>query len=100
MQSTAVIYQPAKTAMQSGKRRTKKWVFEYTPDVKNAPDPLMGWSSGGTLQQIHLEFDTKEEAVAYAQKKGIPVQVIEPKIRAVTPKSYAANFAFNRRSSF
>lgn len=100
MQPTAVIYQPAKTAMQSGRRRTKKWVFEYTPDVKNAPDPLMGWSSGGTIQQIHLEFDSKDEAIAYAQKKGVAFQVIEPKKRAVAPKSYSANFAFNRRSSF
>lgn len=100
MQPTAKIYQPAKTAMQSGRRGTQKWVFEFEVDVKNEPDPLMGWNSGGTLQQVRLSFDSKEEALRYAEKKGIAVEVIEPKKRAVNPKSYAANFAFNRRSAF
>ena len=100
MQPTAKIYQPAKTAMQSGRRGTKKWVFEFTANVKNEPEPLMGWSSGGTLQQVKLTFDTKEEALHYAEKKGIIAEVTEPQKRAVTPKSYSANFAFNRRSAF
>ena len=29
-------------------------------------------------QQVELEFDTREEAVAYAEKNGIPYQVFEP----------------------
>lgn len=100
MSLKAKIYRPAKTAMQSGKRKTKKWVFEYMPVVKNAPEPLMGWNSGGTLQQIRLEFDTQQEAVAYAEKHGIEYELIEPKERLIAPKSYSANFAFSRRSAF
>jgi hypothetical protein len=39
----------------------------------------MGWtSSGDMLSQVQLEFDTKEEAVAYAEKHEIPYQVFEP----------------------
>lgn len=96
----AKIYQPAKTAMQSGKAKTKLWKLEFAPDVKNAPEPLMGWNSGGTLQQINLHFDTAEEAVAYARAHNLAYEVLEPKKRSVKPKSYAANFAFNRRSAF
>ena len=40
----------------------------------------MGWTSSGDMkQQLSLRFDTKEEAVAYCERKGIPYQVIEPK---------------------
>jgi hypothetical protein len=86
--------------MQSGKRNTKCWLFEYEPSVSNAPEPLMGWNSGGSLQQIKLSFPTREDAVAYADKIGVDYEVIEPKNRVIAPKSYSANFAFTRRSSF
>lgn len=100
MTPKARIYQPAKTAMQSGKANTKAWLFEYGADVKNAPEPLMGWSSGGTLQQIRLEFDTKEMAIAYATSHNIEFELAEPQKRSIKPKSYSANFAFGRRSAF
>ncbi len=100
MSVKAKIYRPAKTAMQSGKRKTKYWVFEYMPVVKNTPEPLMGWNSGGTLQQVRLEFNTANEAIAYANKKGIPYEVLEPHSRVVHPKSYTNNFAYNRRTAF
>lgn len=100
MTTKAKIYQPAKTAMQSGKAKTKHWVLEYGPDVKNAPEPLMGWNSGGTLEQIRLEFATKEAAIAYCEGRAIAHECTEPKKRTVKPKSYSANFAFNRRSAF
>ena len=39
----------------------------------------MGWtSSGDTRQQLRLWFDTKEEAVAYAERDGIAYRVEEP----------------------
>ena len=100
MTPKAKIYRPAKTAMQSGKRKTKHWLFEYSPDVANTPDPLMGWNSGGTLQQIKLEFDTKEHAIAYAKKKHVDYVVIEPHERETIPKSYDANFQNNRVMPF
>ena len=75
----ARIYQPAKNAMQSGRARTKQWLLEYEPESARETDPLMGWTSSDDMrQQIQLEFDTKEEAVAYAEKHAIPYQVFEP----------------------
>lgn len=100
MKLTAKIYRPAKTAMSSGRAKTKRWCFEYKPAVKNLPEPLMGWNSGGTVQQIKLFFNTKDEAIEYAKKHRIEYEVIEPKKREYEPKSYASNFAHDRRTAF
>lgn len=94
---SARIYQPAKSAMQSGLARTKEWVLEYEPAVPRAIDPLMGWTSSiDTRTQVRLEFDTKEEAVAYAERNGIAYTLAEPKPRKPIRKSYADNFKFGR----
>src|ERR1700744_3994516 len=59
----ARIYRPAKTAMQSGRGRTRKWVLEYEPPVSGGRDPLMGWTtSADTSGQVRLHFDAIEEA--------------------------------------
>jgi NADH dehydrogenase ubiquinone Fe-S protein 4 len=94
----ARIYKPAKTAMQSGTARTKEWVLDYEPEEPRVVEPLMGWTSSGDMkQQLRLFFDTKEEAVAYCERHGIPYQVSEPKEPARRTISYADNFAFTRR---
>jgi hypothetical protein len=94
----ARIYQPAKNAMQSGKARSKKWLLEYEPEQPREIDPLMGWTSSGDMkQQLSLEFDTAEEAVAYAEKHGIPFRVFEPHKPEAKAKSYSDNFRFDRK---
>jgi hypothetical protein len=94
----ARIYKPARNAMQSGKARTKQWVLEYEPESPRLPDPLMGWTSSNDMrQQVALEFDTSEEAVAYAETHRIPYQVFEPHAPKTRPKSYADNFRFDRK---
>ena len=70
---TARIYRPAKTAMQSGTAKTTRWLLEYVSEIPREIDPLMGWtSSRDTTQQVKLWFDTKEDALAYAARNGIP----------------------------
>ena len=93
----ARIYRPTKTAMQSGRAKTRKWVLDYEQASKRQPDPLMGWSSArDTLNQVQLRFDTLDEAVAFAQKHGLDYTVIEPNQRVFKPKSYAENFRYDR----
>ena len=93
----ARILRPAKTAMQSGTAATQKWVLEYEPASKREPDPLMGWSSArDTLNQVRLRFDTLEEAIAFADKKGLDYTIIEPHVRTPKPKAYADNFKYDR----
>ena len=97
----ARIYKPAKTAMQSGRAKTNEWVLDYEPATPREIDPLMGWtSSNDMLSQVRLFFETKEEAIDYAQKNGIPFRVFEPHPRAFIKKSYADNFKFGRIGSW
>jgi hypothetical protein len=97
----ARIYQPARTAMQSGFARTKEWVLEFEPGQRTEIEPLMGWtSSSDMLSQVQLFFDTKEEAVAYAEKNGIPYRLFEPNKRGLSRKAYADNFRFGRIGSW
>jgi hypothetical protein len=95
---TARIYKPAKTAMQSGTAKTKDWVLDFEPESPRMIEPLMGWtSSADMLQEVRLRFDTKEEAIAYCERRGIAYQVSEPKESARRVISYSDNFAFSRR---
>ncbi|MBB5045798.1 hypothetical protein HNR60_000533 [Rhodopseudomonas rhenobacensis] len=94
---TARIYKPAKNAMQSGLAKTKEWQLDYEPEQPRVIEPLMGWtSSGDTRQQLTLHFHTREDAIAYCEREGIPYQVIEPKPPARRRAAYSDNFAFRR----
>src|SRR5262249_21157036 len=94
----ARIYRPARSATQSGKARTKFWVLEYEPETPRQPEPLMGWTSSDDMkQQLSLEFDSKEEAVTYAEKNGIAFQVFEPHPPSAKSKAYSDNFRFDRK---
>ena len=98
---TIKIYKPAKTAMQSGIGKTKKWLAEYISEVDNVKDSLMGWNSSlDTQSQIKIFFDTKEQAIAWAKNNDYHYFVEEPKIKKVTIKSYASNFTMNRKDSW
>jgi hypothetical protein len=94
----ARIYKPAKTAMQSGNARTKEWVLDYEPETPSTIEPLMGWTESGDMrQQVRLQFNTAEEAIAYCERYGIPYQLSKPKPSARPIISYAANFSSRRR---
>lgn len=96
----ARIYQPAKTAMQSGTAKAKGWVLEFAPATAREVDPLMGWtSSDDTQAQVRLHFDSSDAAEDYARAKGIDYEVTEPKLRKpnIRPRGYGENFATDRK---
>jgi hypothetical protein len=93
----ARIYKPAKTAMQSGLAKTEHWRLDFEPEVPRTVEPLMGYTSSTDMrQQLRLTFDTKEEAVAYAEKNGIAYQVSEAEEPKRRLAAYSDNFKFNR----
>ncbi|MEM1379002.1 MAG: ETC complex I subunit [Pseudomonadota bacterium] len=96
----ARIYRPARTAMQSGKAKTGEWVLEFEQEYAKRADPLMGWTGASDTRsaQVHLTFETKEQAVAYAKERNIPHQVIEPPRSKREIKAYSDNFAAKRRT--
>ncbi|WP_397422998.1 ETC complex I subunit [Phenylobacterium sp.] len=96
----ARIFRPAKTAMQSGRAKAAAWVLEFEPSDARRSDPLMGWTHTGDTEssQVRLSFETKEEAVRYAESHGIAFQLFDPKPAKRILKAYADNFAFGRRT--
>lgn len=88
------IFRPTKSAMQSGKKNTKKWLVQPIEEANiRSVDKIMGWiSANDTSSQLHFEFPSKEEAIKFATKKGFEYEIEEPKNSSVKPKSYSANF--------
>jgi hypothetical protein len=98
----ARIFQPPKSAMQSGRAGSQTWVLDYAPAEPKALDPLTGWFGSGDMRgQISLTFETREEAVAYAEAQGIAYEVETPAPpAAMKPKVYADNFRFGRHENW
>lgn len=83
--------------MQSGTARSEHWVLEFEPEAPRGIEPLMGWtSSSDTKQQLRLNFDSKEQAIAYAKRHGIAYRLFEPPAPKPIRKSYADNFRWGR----
>ena len=88
----AKIFKPSKTAMQSGKRNSKKWLLKFDT-LDTQINPLMGWeSSRDTMSEVKLEFTSKEEAINYVKKNNIDYYVVEPENPKIIKKSYSDNF--------
>ena len=97
----ARIYKPAKTAMQAGEANTREWLLEYEPEAARAIEPLMGWTASSDMKsQLRLSFASKEAAVAYCERRGIPYQLSEAKEPARAKIAYADNFGYKRRDQW
>ncbi|KAK3391104.1 ETC complex I subunit conserved region-domain-containing protein [Podospora didyma] len=91
------IYKPSKPATQSGDKIGRRWRLDWDVLGKGHrwENPLMGWqSSGDAVQGTHINFNTKEDAIAFAEKQGYEYFVQEPNTRHFTPKAYANNFLY------
>jgi hypothetical protein len=88
------IYKPTKSAMQSGKKNTKKWLLELVEENNiRSVSPITGWiSASNTSSQLRFEFSNKEDAVKFAESKNFHYQIEEPKTSSIKKKSYTANF--------
>eukprot|EP00091_Calanus_sinicus_P018552 TRINITY_DN4277_c0_g1_i2.p1 TRINITY_DN4277_c0_g1~~TRINITY_DN4277_c0_g1_i2.p1 ORF type:complete len:180 (-),score=90.87 TRINITY_DN4277_c0_g1_i2:90-629(-) len=92
------IYKPAKNAMQSGTAGIKRWKIEFD-NQQRWENNLMGWAStADPVSNILLDFADKEDAIAFAERHGWEFVLEDPKERAPKTKSYALNFAWNKRT--
>jgi hypothetical protein len=83
--------------MSSGQARTQRWTLEYEPEREKTIEPLMGYTSSDDMKsQIRLSFDSKEAAIAYAERNGIAYQVFEPHRQARAVVAYSDNFRRDR----
>jgi NADH dehydrogenase (ubiquinone) Fe-S protein 4 len=91
---TVVIRQPMKSAMSSSTARLGGWRIEW-PAKERWTNPLTGWTStADPMTSMRLEFDTKEQAIFFCEKKGIGYVVKErpPRLREYGKNYYAHNF--------
>lgn len=96
---TARIYRPARNAMQSGKAKTKNWVLVHDPAAAREVEPLMGYTSSSDMHsQIRLNFDSLEDAEAYARKAGLAYAVQPAHEASVKRVSYPDNFRNDRKT--
>lgn len=93
----ARIFRPARTAMQSGTRRTRSWRIEYEGLGAPGIEPLMGWTSGtDTRRQVRLDFPTREDAVAYAERHGLDYRIVDANAAGEKKIAYSDNFRTDR----
>jgi ETC complex I subunit conserved region len=97
---TARIYKPARSAMQSGTGKAEQWLLNFEATQKSA-DPLMGWTStSDTQEQVTLRFDTRDDAIAYAQREGLAYTVTVESPARMNKKSYSDNFRWGRTENW
>lgn len=91
--TTARIIEIQRGTTQSGRAQDGRWTLEFEREQPLRPDPLTGWAgSGDTRTQIRLRFATREEAVAYATKKGFDIHVVPAPPVSLKLQAYADNF--------
>jgi hypothetical protein len=89
----ARITEEQRKTTQSGKAQAGRWTLEFERQEPQRPDPLTGWNgSGDTNTQVRLRFDSKEEALAYAGRKGLTAHVVPAPPVGLKIQAYADNF--------
>ena len=78
---------------QSGKANTGLWLLEFERQQPLRPDPLTGWAgSGDTNTQVRINFKTREEAIAFCDKRGIAYHLVPTAPVRMKIQAYADNF--------
>ena len=89
----ARISEVQRRTTQSGKARDGRWTLEFERQEALRPDPLTGWAgSGDTRTQVRLNFDTRDEAMAYAARNGLTVHLVPAAPVPLKLQAYADNF--------
>ncbi|KAG0344568.1 hypothetical protein BG004_004359 [Podila humilis] len=92
------IFQMSKAATQSGITNTGMWRLDFDTELGAGrfENELMGWaSSADYMQALQMKFNTKEDAIAFADKQGWDFTVQEPNKKIIKKKIYADNFKYS-----
>ena len=78
---------------QSGKANAGRWLLEFERADPMRPDPLTGWNgSSDTKPQVRITFDSKDSAIAYAQRNGFAFHLVPAHPAKLKIQAYADNF--------
>ena len=88
-----LIFQPSKSAMQSGIGKSDKWCLSNSVANQSFINSIFCWTgSSNSEKNLTLFFDSLESAVRYAESRKFDFEVIETKKRKIIKKSYSSNF--------
>lgn len=91
--TTVRIYQPSKTAMQSGKSKTKKWRVTFETEDPLSAEPVMGWIQAHDMsQELQLFFPSLDSALRFVTIRGLSYTICNPSLNSPVAKNYAFNF--------
>lgn len=78
---------------QSGKANSGLWLLEFERQEALRPDPLTGWNgSGDTNTQVRITFKSKDEAIAFAERRGLEYHLVPAAPVKMKIQAYADNF--------
>jgi len=78
---------------QSGKANTGIWLLEFERQEPLRPDPLTGWNgSGDTSPQVRMTFESKDSAIAYAERHHLAYHLVPARPARMKIQAYADNF--------
>lgn len=90
---TVRIFELDRRTTQSGRANAGLWILEFERQEGQRPDPLTGWNgSGDTNTQVRITFGTREEAIAYAERRGLAYHVVPAPPVKLKLQAYADNF--------
>jgi hypothetical protein len=79
--------------MQSGVGGTEEWELSFPPQSNAA--------GSNTRGQLRLRFESRAEAIAYADRNQIAYDLEIPSaVHPIKPKVYADNFRFSRTENW
>ncbi len=88
-----LIFQPTKSAMQSGLGNSNKWCLSNNTTNVTYINSIFGWTGTTSSEKnVTLFFDSLESAIRFADEKKMKFDVIKTKKRKVIKKSYSENF--------
>ena len=91
--SKYIIFQPTKSAMQSGLSSSKKWCLSNIATHETFINSVFCWTgSSNPENDIKIFFDDLDSAIRFAKSKKIDFEVINTPRRKVIKKSYSSNF--------
>ena len=91
--TVARISELERKTTQSGKANAGLWLLEFERSEPLRPDPLTGWNgSGDTKPQVRMTFESKEAAIAYAERHGFAYHLVPATPVKLKIQAYADNF--------
>lgn len=77
-EAQALIGPRRRPVTTSGRAGAGQWVLRFERRTAPAVESLMGWTGGDDpLAQVEIVFDTREQAVAYAEREGVAYRVAD-----------------------